>query len=277
MKLSGFRVLAAAMIVLATGIFTAPPASGAEDYITMASTTSTRDSGLLDTILPMFEEKTGIAVRVVAVGTGQAIRLAKNGDADVLLVHHRPSEDAFVADGYGTGRRDVMFNDFVIVGPKDDPARIRGMVEVTRALAKIADVKATFVSRGDDSGTHQKERGLSKLAGIDATGASGGWYRETGSGMGATLNAAAAMNGYTLTDRGTWLAFNNKADLKILVEGDERILNPYGVILVSQKRHAHIKAAAGQTFIDWLTSTDGQQAIANFRVNGEKLFVPNAK
>ena len=245
-------------------------------FITVASTTSTRDSGLFDTILPMFTKKTGLEVRVVAVGTGQAIKIAKNGDADVLFVHHRKSEDAFVAEGFGVKRYDVMYNDFVVVGPKSDPAGIKGEKDVTTAFSKIASSAAPFLSRGDDSGTNKKERGLWKAAGIDTGKSSGTWYRETGSGMGATLNTASGMNGYSMSDRGTWLAFQNRGDLTVLVEGDQRLLNPYGVILVDEKRHPHVKSADGQMFIDWLISKEGQDAIAAFKINGEQLFRPNA-
>ena len=255
----------------------APDARAADNnFIVVASTTSTQNSGLFDHILPKFTEETGIEVRVVAVGTGQAIRLAQNGDADVLLVHHRPSEEKFVAEGFGVERFDVMYNDFVVVGPKDDPAGIKGMTDVAKALAKVAGSEAVFVSRGDDSGTHKKELGLWRDAGVDAAAASGSWYRESGSGMGATLNTAAAMSGYALSDRGTWLSFKNPGNLEDLVEGDERLFNPYGVILVNEKKHPHVKTEQGQKFVDWLVSPTGQAAIAEFKVNGEQLFKPNA-
>ena len=247
-----------------------------DNFIVVASTTSTQNSGLFDHILPKFTEETGIEVRVVAVGTGQAIRLARAGDADVLLVHHRPSEEKFVAEGFGVERHDVMYNDFVVVGPKDDPAGIAGMKDVAAALSKVAGEEAVFVSRGDDSGTHKKEMGLWHDAGVDAAEASGSWYRESGSGMGATLNTAAAMSGYALTDRGTWLSFKNRDDLEILVEGDERLFNPYGVILVDEKKHSSVKTEQGQKFVNWLVSPTGQSAIAEFKVNGEQLFKPNA-
>ena len=251
-------------------------AGAAERFITVASTTSTKNSGLFDHILPLFEKKTGIQVRVVAVGTGQAIRLARNGDTDVLFVHHRPSEEKFVADGFGVQRFGVMYNDFVIAGPKDDPARIAGMRDAAKALKKIAGARAPFVSRGDDSGTHKKELALWRAAGVDTARASGTWYRETGSGMGATLNTASAMQGYALADRGTWLSFKNRAGLRVLVEGDERLFNPYGVILVNPERHPHVKADLGREFIAWLISPEGQAAIGAFRVNGQVLFKPNA-
>ncbi len=253
-----------------------PTASAAEKFIIVASTTSTKNSGLFDHILPLFEKKTGIQVRVVAVGTGQAIRLAQNGDADVLFVHHRPSEEKFVAEGFGVKRFDVMYNDFVVGGPDDDPARIAGMTDAAKALEKIAGARAPFVSRGDDSGTHKKELALWRAAGVDVVQASGGWYRETGSGMGATLNTASAMQGYALADRGTWLSFRNRAGMRVLVEGDRRLFNPYGIILVNPDRHPHVKADLGRAFIAWLISPAGQAAIGAFRINGEVLFKPNA-
>ena len=273
------RLLRRGLAVLAgLGLVAALSTAHAEDrYITVASTTSTQNSGLFDYILPQFTETTGIAVRVVAVGTGQAIRMARNGDADVLFVHHRPSEETFVSEGFGVERHDVMYNDFVIVGPNADPAGIAGTEDAPAALAKIAAANAVFVSRGDDSGTHKKERGLWSAAGVDPTEASGTWYRETGSGMGATLNTAAAMSGYALADRGTWLSFKNRGELTIAVQGDKRLFNPYGVILVSKRKHPHVKAEMGQTFIDWLVSPAGQTAIREFKIGGEPLFTPNAQ
>jgi len=244
--------------------------------ITLASTTSTENSGLFAHLLPQFTQSTGIAVRVVAVGTGQALRIARNGDADVLLVHHRPSEEAFVAEGYGVRRHDVMYNDFVLVGPRADPARLRGLDDAAAALARIAAARAPFASRGDDSGTHKKELDLWAAAGLDPSAASGSWYRETGSGMGATLNAATGMGAYALSDRATWLAFRNKGDVEVLVEGDPRLFNPYGVILVNPARHPHVHAREGQAFIDWLVSDPGQAAIAAYRLDGRQLFFPNA-
>lgn len=243
------------------------------DSIIVASTTSTANSGLFDAILPKFEAASGIKVKVVAVGTGQAIRLARNGDADVLLVHHRPSEEKFVADGHGVSRMDLMYNDFVLVGPKADPAGIRGCASAAVAMEKIARTASIFASRGDDSGTHKRELSLWKGAGVDVE-AAGGWYRATGSGMGATLNTAAAMDGYTLADRGTWLSFKNRQGLEVLCEKDQALFNPYGIILVNPARHPHVKAEAGQAFIDWMTSAPGQQAIADYRINGQQLFVP---
>jgi tungstate transport system substrate-binding protein len=257
--------------------FCATGAGAAEEFIVLQSTTSTQNSGLLDAILPEFTQSTGIEVRVVAVGTGQAIKNARNGDGDVLLVHSRAAEEAFVAEGWGVERHDVMFNDFVIAGPQPDPAAIAGTSDVTAAFIKIAEAQATFISRGDDSGTHKKERSLWAAAGIDVGTQSGTWYRETGSGMGASLNMAAASDAYLLTDRATWLAFKNRAGLKILVEGDKRLFNPYGVILVNRARHARVKAKAGQTFIDWLTGPKGQAAIGAFKIEGQQLFFPSAK
>lgn len=246
-------------------------------FITVASTTSTANSGLFDGILPRFTAKTGIDVRVVAVGTGQAIRLARKGDADVLFVHHRPSEEKFVSDGFGVKRHDVMVNDFVVVGPSSDPAGVSGRRDAAAAFKAIAAGKAVFVSRGDDSGTHKRERSVWKAAGINPVDDSGSWYRESGSGMGATLNTSVAMNGYTLADRGTWLSFRNRGDHVVVVEGDNRLMNPYGVILVNAAKHPHVKTAQGQTFIDWLVSAEGQGAIGGFRINGQVLFKPNAE
>ena len=253
------------------------PTAAEEHFITVASTTSTVNSGLTDVLLPLFEKKTGIRVRMVAVGTGQAVRLARNGDADVLLVHHRASEDAFVADGFGVRRYDVMVNDFVVVGPAEDPAGVKETSGIGAALQRIADRKAVFLSRGDDSGTHKRERALWRAAGIDPATGSGTWYRETGAGMGATLNTAHAMGAYTIADRGTWLGFRNRAGMAVVSEGGAGLGNPYGIILVSPKRHPHVKAADGQAFIDWMTGAQGQAAIGSFRINGEVLFRPNAK
>ncbi|MDX1656619.1 MAG: substrate-binding domain-containing protein [Candidatus Competibacteraceae bacterium] len=257
-------------------VLTASAAAQQDRYITMASTTSTANSGLFDALLPQFQQESGIDVRVVAVGTGQAINIAQRGDADVLFVHHKPSEERFVAAGHGVERHDVMYNDFVIIGPESDPAGIRGMDNAALALARIAEARATFASRGDDSGTHKKELDLWEAAGVDAQAASGTWYRETGSGMGATLSTASGMDAYTLTDRGTWISFANKGDLEVLVVGDPRLFNQYGVILVNPEKHPHIKAEMGQTFIDWITGQEGQQAIADYQLNGQQLFFPNA-
>jgi tungstate transport system substrate-binding protein len=253
-------------------------ASAAEDSIVVASTTSTENSGLFDYLLPRFTEDTGIQVKVVAVGTGQAIRLAENGDADVLFVHHPESEKKFVIQGFGVERHRVMHNDFIIVGPANDPAKIRGRGQgrAGEALVAIARAGAPFASRGDDSGTHKKELGLWKAAGVDPTVASGTWYRETGSGMGATLNVASGMEAYALTDRATWLKFGNKGNLELLVEGDPDLFNPYGVILVNPKRYDHVKAEAGQAFIDWLVSEKAQTLIAGYRIEGQPAFFPDA-
>ena len=264
--------------LLATGLgLTVGPALAQDKFITVASTTSTENSGLFGYLLPMFQDKTGIEVRVVAVGTGQAIGLARNGDADVLFVHHKPSEEKFVADGFGVERHEVMYNDFVIVGPASDPAGIKGDKDVVDAMGKIAAAAAPFASRGDDSGTHKAELALWQEAGVDVAGASGTWYRETGSGMGPTLNTAAGMDAYALTDRGTWLAFDNRQNLEIVVEGDPRLFNQYGIILVNPEKHPHVKAELGQTFIDWVLSDEGQDAIGEFKINGQQAFFPNAK
>lgn len=249
----------------------------ADESIILQSTTSTANSGLYDYILPMFEDQTGITVNVVAVGTGQAIKNAENGDGDVLLVHARPAEEQFVAEGHGVERFDVMYNDFVIVGPSADAAGIEGMESAVAALEKIGEAGAVFVSRGDNSGTHKKETALWLATDIDTDEASGTWYRETGSGMGATLNAAVGMGGYTMTDRGTWISFQNKGDHEILVEGDSELFNQYGIILVNPEKHSNVKAEAGQAFIDWILSDQGQAAIASYTLDGKQLFFPNAK
>jgi tungstate transport system substrate-binding protein len=247
--------------------------AAAEEFITVASTTSTENSGLFGYLLPKFQEKTSIEVRVVAQGTGQALETARRGDADVVFVHARPAEEEFVAEGWGAQRFEVMYNDFVIVGPSADPAGIAGSSDAVAAMAKIAAAEVPFASRGDDSGTHQAEKALWAKAGITPAG---DWYRETGSGMGATLNIAAEMPAYALTDRGTWISFNNKADLAILTEGDPALFNQYGVILVNPAKHPHVKAKAGQAFIDWLISPEGQAAIASYKIDGQQLFFPNA-
>lgn len=254
-----------------------PNASVAAKFITVQSTTSTENSGLFSYLLPIFTKKSGIEVRVVAVGTGQAIKNAQNGDGDVLLVHSKTDEERFVADGYGVKRFDLMYNDFVIVGPATDPANIAGGKSATDAVKAIAGSQAPFISRGDDSGTHKAELKLWKEAGVDVKAVSGTWYREAGQGMGATLNMAAATNAYALSDRATWSAFKNKGDLKVAVEGDAELHNPYGVILVNPQKFPNIKAAEGQAFVDWLVSAEGQAAIANFNINGEQQFFPTAK
>ena len=252
--------------------------SAAQDKsILLQSTTSTANSGLYDAILPMFTDRTGIRVNVVAVGTGQAIKNAQNGDGDVLLVHAKSAEEKFVAEGYGLERYDVMYNDFIIVGPAADPAGIAGGKDAVAALKTIADSKSIFASRGDNSGTHKKEIALWKKAGVDTSAGSGAWYRETGSGMGATLNAAVGMGAYALTDRGTWISFKNKGDFQIAVEGDKDLFNQYGVILVNPARHPNVKKAEGQAFIDWILGDEGQRAIADYKLDGQQLFFPNAR
>lgn len=264
------------LLALCVVALTSPFAQAADRFITVASTTSTEQSGLFKHLLPIFQQKSGVEVRVVAVGTGQAIKMAEKGDADVLFVHHKPSEEKFVAEGWGIKRLPVMYNDFVLVGPASDPAKIAGMNDTAAAFKKIAEAKAAFASRGDKSGTHLAELAFWKEAGVDATAASGQWYRETGSGMGPTLNTAAGMNAYALADRGTWLSFTNRQDLKIVVEGDPKLFNQYGVMLVSKAKHAHVKDKDGQAFVDWLVSAEGQKAIADYKINGQQLFFPNA-
>ncbi len=265
-----FLALAAAAIALPLAI---GAAQADETFITVASTTSTANSGLFEYMLPKFEEQTGIEVRVVAVGTGQAIRLARNGDADVLFVHHKPSEEKFVAEGFGVRRFDVMYNDFVLVGPTDDPAGVAGTDGVEAALQAIAEAEAPFASRGDDSGTHKREQSLWKAAGLEP---GSDWYRETGSGMGATLNTAVGMGAYSMTDRGTWLAFENKADYRIVSQGDPQLFNQYGIIAVSKEKFPHVKLDLAQQFVDWVISPEGQKLIASYERGGEQLFFPNA-
>ncbi|WP_417728580.1 substrate-binding domain-containing protein [Roseovarius sp.] len=247
-----------------------------DQFIVVQSTTSTQNSGLFDHILPIFQGETGIEVRVVAVGTGQAIKNAENGDGDVLFVHAKAAEEKFVAEGHGLKRSDVMYNDFILVGSPADPAGIAGTVDISAALARIAETEAPFASRGDDSGTHKAELRLWKEAGVDAAAASGTWYRETGSGMGATLNTGTAMGAYILTDRATWISFGNKGDYQIAVEGDNRLFNQYGIILVNPGKHPNVKVRSGQAFIDWVLSDVGQQAIAGYKIDGQQLFFPNA-
>jgi tungstate transport system substrate-binding protein len=248
-----------------------------DNFIIIQSTTSTQNSGLFEHILPLFTKKTGIEVRVVAVGTGQALKNAENGDGDVVLVHSQPDEEKFVADGWGVKRYPVMYNDFIIVGPGTDPAKIAGLKQAPEALKKIAEAKAPFASRADDSGTHKAELKLWNEAGVDPKASSGSWYLETGSGMGATLNTAVGKQAYALTDRGTWLAFANKDDFKILVEGDDKLFNQYGAILVNPAKHPNVKAKEAQAFIDWLVSPEGQAAIASYKIDGQQLFFPNAR
>ncbi|MGH8649189.1 MAG: substrate-binding domain-containing protein [Burkholderiales bacterium] len=255
----------------------AAPGAGAQTrFITVASTTSTEQSGLFRHILPVFENKTGIQVRVLALGTGQALDVARRGDADVVFVHARSVEEKFVGEGYGVKRLPVMYNDFVLIGPKSDPAKIAGGKDTLEALRKIKAAAAPFVSRGDRSGTHMAELALWKQSGIDIAAEKGPWYRDTGQGMGPALNTASSMNGYILADRGTWISFKNRGDLAILVEGDQQLFNQYGVILVNPAKHKHVKADLGQAFIDWLVSPEGQGAIAGYKIGGEQLFFPNA-
>ena len=269
---------ALALTALALSLaFTGGASAQNKPFIILQSTTSTANSGLYDHLLPLFTKKTGIDVRVVAVGTGQAIKNAQNGDGDVLLVHAKTAEEKFVTEGYGVKRSDVMYNDFIIIGPPADPAKISGLKNAPEALTKIANAKARFASRGDNSGTHKKEIKLWKAANADPVGASGTWYRETGSGMGATLNAAIGMGAYTLTDRGTWISFKNRGDFKIHVQGGKSLFNQYGIILVSPEKHARVKAKEGQAFIDWILSSEGQKAIAAYKLGGQQLFFPNAR
>jgi len=252
------------------------PAGAQERAIVVASTTSTQDSGLFGHILPLFKAKTGIDVKVVAQGTGQALDTARRGDADVVFVHAKAHEEKFLAEGFGVKRYDVMYNDFVLIGPAADPAGVKGR-DIVAALKAIAAKAAPFVSRGDRSGTHQAELALWKQAGIDIAAEKGPWYREIGQGMGAALNTANAMNAYVLSDRGTWISFKNRGDLAILVEGDTQLFNQYGVMLVNPEKHPHVKKEAGQAFVDWLISPEGQTAIANYKIDGQQLFFPNAK
>jgi tungstate transport system substrate-binding protein len=250
--------------------------AGAQQFITVASTTSTEQSGLFKHILPIFKQKTGIEVRVVALGTGQALDMARRGDADVVFVHAKGAEEKFIDEGHGVKRYPVMYNDFIIVGPKSDPAKVAGIKDVTEALKKIHAAQSPFVSRGDKSGTHTAELALWKAAGINIDTDKGAWYRETGQGMGPALNTGASMNAYVLADRGTWLSFKNRGELAVLVEGDKRLFNQYGVILVSPSKHAHVKLQPGQAFIQWLVSPEGQKAIADYKIDGQQLFFPNA-
>jgi tungstate transport system substrate-binding protein len=263
-------------VVLLSALLSAPTVALAQKYITVSSTTSTENSGLFKQILPMFEKNTGIEVRVVARGTGQALDMARRGDADVVFVHAKAAEEKFIAQGYGVKRYPVMYNDFVLVGPKSDPAKVAGGKDITAALKKIKAAGAPFVSRGDKSGTHMAEVRLWKASGIDVAKQKGPWYRELGQGMGASLNTASSMNGYILTDRGTWISFKNRGDLAILVEGDKRLFNQYGVILVNPEKHKSVKKDMGQAFIDWVVSPEGQKAIADYKIGGEQLFFPNA-
>jgi tungstate transport system substrate-binding protein len=264
------RVIVALMLL-------ALPAAAQDKFITLASTTSTEQSGLFGHLLPRFTEKTGIHVRVVALGTGQALAVGQRGDADALLVHDPDAERAFVAAGHGVEHRQVMYNDFVIIGPAADPAGIAGIKDVGEALKRIAAKEAPFVSRGDNSGTHAAEKRLWQQAGLQPWADKKPWYRETGSGMGPALNTASGMDAYIMSDRGTWLAFKNRATLKILSEGDVKLFNQYGVMLANPQRHPHVKREFGMAFVNWITSAEGRQAIASYRIEGESLFIPNAK
>lgn len=263
-------------LTIATLVSASAIAQNNERSIIVSSTTSTTDSGLFNHILPLFKAKTGIDVRVISQGTGQALDTGKRGDADVVFVHAKPQEEKFVAEGFGVERKPVMYNDFVLIGPKEDPAAVKNTKDIVAALKTIQSRNAPFVSRGDKSGTHAAELTLWKTAGIDIDQAKGPWYRDIGQGMGAALNTASAMNAYVLADRATWLNFKNRGDLTIMVEGDKRLFNQYGVILVDPKKHPHVKAKDGQAFIDWLISAEGQRAIADYKINGEILFFPNA-
>jgi tungstate transport system substrate-binding protein len=257
-------------------LIAAPPAMAQEKSIVVASTTSTQDSGLFGHILPIFTKKTGITVKVIAQGTGQALDTARRGDADVVFVHAKSAEEKFLAEGQGVKRFPVMYNDFVIIGPKADPAKIKGTKDVAAALKKLKDSQATFISRGDRSGTHIAEINLWKAVGIDIEKDKGPWYKSIGQGMGAALNTALGSNGYVMSDRATWINFKNKGDLEIMVEGDKRLFNQYGVMLVNPEKHPNVKKADGQAFIDWLISPEGQKTIADYKINGQQLFFPNA-
>ena len=274
MKFSKISFLA--MASLCTSVAWTVPGHAGDKSIIVQSTTSTQNSGLFDYILPMFEKASGIKVNVVAVGTGQAIKNARNCDGDVLFVHAKPAEEKFVSDGYGVKRYDVMYNDFVIVGPPADPAGVSGRSDAAGSLKMIADAKAVFASRGDDSGTHKKELSLWKAAGVDVKAASGSWYRETGSGMGATLNASVGMGAYAMTDRATWIAFKNKGDFKIAVEGDKAMFNQYGIMQVNPARCPNVKASQAKALVDWIITRDGQSAIASYKLDGQQLFFANA-
>jgi len=265
------RLLPALLALLLSAL-----AAAQDRSIVVASTTSTEDSGLFKYILPLFKAKTGIDVKVVAQGTGQALDTARRGDADVVFVHAKAAEEKFLAEGFGVRRYPVMYNDFVLIGPKKDPAGVAGTKDIVAALKALRDRQITFISRGDRSGTHLAELALWKLAGIGVGPNAGAWYKSIGQGMGAALNTAVALDAYVLSDRGTWLAFGNKGDLDIAVQGDKRLFNQYGVMLVNPQKHPHVKAELGQQFIDWLVSPDGQRAIADYKINGSQLFYPNA-
>jgi len=268
------RTLIAALAL--GSIVAAAPAFAQDKSIVVASTTSTQDSGLFEYLLPIYKQKTGVTVKVISQGTGQALDTGRRGDADVVFVHAKPLEEKFVAEGFGVKRFEVMYNDFVLIGPKSDPAGIKGLKDVGKAFTVIKDKQADFISRGDKSGTHVAELALWKASGIDIEKDKGAWYKSIGQGMGAALNTAGAGNGYVLSDRGTWIHFKNKDDLQILVEGDKRMFNQYGVMLVNPEKHPNVKKELGQQFIDYLISPDGQKDIANYKINGEQLFYPNA-
>jgi tungstate transport system substrate-binding protein len=276
-----FIAIAAAAALLTPSLFSAHTpslfsAQAQDKSIVVASTTSTQDSGLFGHTLPLFKNKTGIDVRVISQGTGQALDTGRRGDADVVFVHAKPQEEKFVADGFGVRRYPVMYNDFILVGPKSNPAGINGTKDIVAALETIKDKGALFISRGDKSGTHAAELALWRDAGIDIAKDRGTWYKEIGQGMGAALNTASASNAYVLTDRGTWLSFKNRGDIVIAVEGDNRLFNQYGVMLVNPDKHKHVKSEQGQAFIDWLISAEGQKAIADYKIGGQQLFFPNA-
>jgi tungstate transport system substrate-binding protein len=271
-------ILRRGLLTLAAAGFLALPLSAeAQDRsITVSSTTSTEQSGLFKHLLPAFTQRTGVDVKVVAVGTGQALDIGRRGDADVVFVHDKVAEDKFVSEGFASKRQDVMYNDFVLIGPKSDPAGAKGK-NILAGLKRVAESKAPFISRGDKSGTHAAELRYWKSAGIDLTASKGEWYKEIGQGMGPALNTASAQNAYVLADRGTWLSFKNRGDLAILVEGDEQLFNQYGVMLVNPAKHPHVKVNEGQAFIDWLVSPEGQKSIADYKIDGEQLFFPNAR
>src|SRR5437899_3798633 len=270
------RLLAFALALSVSALASHAPAMAEDRSIVVASTTSTQDSGLFGYLLPIFKAKTNIEVKVIAQGTGQALDTARRGDADVVFVHARPQEEKFLAEGFGVKRFDVMYNDFVLIGPKDEPAGVKGK-NIEAALKTIQAKAMPFVSRGDRSGTHAAELALWKQAGIDIIAGKGPWYREIGQGMGAALNTAAAMNGYVLSDRGTWISFKNRGDLAIVVEGDKRLFNQYGVMLVNPEKYPSVKKELGQAFVDWLVSPEGQAAIAGYKIDGQQLFFPDAE
>jgi tungstate transport system substrate-binding protein len=270
------KMLTRRLVIAAAALMFAGHATAQDKSIVVASTTSTQDSGLFGHLLPMFKAKTGIDLKVVAQGTGQALDTARRGDADVVFVHAKPAEEKFLSEGFGVKRYPVMYNDFILVGPKSDPAGVKGSKDIVAALGAIKAKGADFISRGDKSGTHQAELNLWKVAGIDIAKDKGPWYKEIGQGMGAALNTASASNAYVLADRGTWLSFKNRGDLGIAVEGDKRLFNQYGVMLVNPEKHPNVKKDLGHQLIDWLVSSEGQKAIVDYKINGEQLFYPNA-